>query len=312
MKKELQSLFRDYIDYCVITKELSPQTVRGYKEVGTLFFKIMPEVKYVEDLSHDVITKFFQRLNNRKRLIGREYVIRDIKPSTKRTYGSKLHSFFDWLMLRGDLMKNPITKGDLPKPDYSDKRALERQSIDRILTSILEYSKNSFILKRDLALVYVLLFCGVRRNELVSIKVLDIDLHKASLIVRKETSKSKNTRILPLNAATVRHIEDFLAERRRRNYKCEYLFTSSSQDSKLTVHGLKHIVDRLIKRSGVKFHIHRFRHSYACALVREKVGSVKLQKLMGHTDLRMTERYLRSLDIDDMRGDVEALSLDSF
>ncbi len=312
MKKELQQLFNQYIDYCVNVQGLRPQTIRGYKEVASLFFAQMPEVKYPEDLNDDTITTFFRRIKNRERLVGRAYVRRDLKASTIRTYGSKLHAFFEWLLLRGDLMKNPITKRSLPTPDYSDKRALNRQSIERIITSIIQHSRNSFILKRDLALVQVLLFCGVRRNELLSIKVLDVDFQKATLRVNGNTSKSKKTRVVPLNATVLLHIEDYLAERRRKNYKCEYLFTSSSQDTQLTEHGLKHMVDRLIEQSGVKFHIHQFRHSYASALARANTSSFKIQKLLGHSDLRMTERYLRSTDINDMKQDVEKLSLDSF
>ena len=62
--------------------------------------------------------------------------------------------------------------------------------------------------------------------------------------------------------------------------------------------------------SGVKFHLHRFRHTFTHNLAAKNDSAVKIQKLLGHSDLRMTQRYLRSLTPEDMREDVDRLNID--
>jgi len=100
--------------------------------------------------------------------------------------------------------------------------------------------------------------------------------------------------------------------RKQRRVQCEYLWVSDTLDAKFTEHGLKHWVKRIRTWSGVRFHVHQFRHSFAVALAKDKNNIVFIQKLLGHTDLRMTQKYLRSMGVDDMRDSIDKLSLASF
>ena len=82
-------------------------------------------------------------------------------------------------------------------------------------------------------------------------------------------------------------------------------------DRRLTLHGFKHWVERVIKLSGVKFHLHRFRHTFATNLAMQNAGVIKIQKLMGHSDIKITQTYLRSVSTEDMREDVNKLSFEN-
>ena len=108
------------------------------------------------------------------------------------------------------------------------------------------------------------------------------------------------------------YLSEYLEERKKSKYTTEFMFVSTSSDRGLSAHGLKHWTERIKKLTGMRFHVHQFRHSFACKLARNNVSSYNLQKLMGHTDLRMTERYLRSLSVDDLRDDIERLSVDAW
>ena len=104
------------------------------------------------------------------------------------------------------------------------------------------------------------------------------------------------------------HLKDYLNERKKLGLKTEYLIASSRGDRGLSREGLKHWVKALVKKSGVKFHLHQFRHTFACKLAEKNTNGFKIQKLMGHTDMNMTARYMRSLNTEDMEDDIGKIS----
>ncbi len=310
MSTAIQTQFDKYISYCINTKGLRPKTVQSYRNLFRHFRTIMPELTAVQDITHDRVDDFFARLRARPKRVGNTIVQSGLKASTLRTYGTKLHAFFNWLCERGHLQINPIVKKSLPTPDYSDKRSLSKREVEKIFGAVTQNSQSSILYKRDMAILQVLLFCGLRKNELLSLRVMDIDLVNKTIKVNGETSKSKFTRKMPIAAATVMHLEEYIAERRKSRIDCEYLWVSC-RGQQLTEHGLLHWVKKTRQTSGVRFHLHQFRHTFACMLGRNNVSAVKIQNLMGHRDLRMTQTYLRSLGVADVQDSVQALSLDS-
>lgn len=309
---KLDDEFKEFIDHKKYTCRLRPASIKTYEYVWELFRKQMPEVVAVDDLSPEVITKFFSRLQTRERLVGKAMERTGIKDSTADTYGRRLRSFFEWLVIKGLLDKNPVELKDLPKPVYDDLRALDRQQIEKLIVAVMQNSKNTFIQQRDVAMINVFVFCGLRRGEMLGLKVTDIDFDKALLRVDGETSKSKKSRHVPLHRAALQSLDSYMQARKQNKVQCEYLWVSETQDRPFTEHGLKHWVNRLREWSGVRFHVHQFRHSFACALGKNRVNVVMIQKLLGHYDLRMTQKYLRSMGADDMRDLVQELSLASF
>ena len=107
------------------------------------------------------------------------------------------------------------------------------------------------------------------------------------------------------------YLLEYLQERKKRGCNETHLFVGNNRDRKLGLSGLKHWVNRLSKFSGVKFHIHRFRHTFATNLAMQDVGAIKIQKLMGHADLKMTQTYLRSVSTEEMKEDINKLSFEN-
>jgi site-specific recombinase XerD len=103
-------------------------------------------------------------------------------------------------------------------------------------------------------------------------------------------------------------LQDYLDQRKK--YKTPWLFVSLNQDKELSMDGLINWTRRLNKLSGVKFHLHQFRHTFASNLATNGVGAIQLLKLLGHTDLRMTQVYVRSVNSEDLRSVVNGLSFD--
>lgn len=73
--------------------------------------------------------------------------------------------------------------------------------------------------------------------------------------------------------------------------------------------GLKHWVKKISRLSGVKIYVHRFRQTFAGNLAKQNVNVAKIQKLMGHKEIKVTMTYLRSLAVEDFREDVNKLGI---
>lgn len=306
----LKKLFDEYISECEYTGGLRPETIRTYKEVFKHFSSIMPEIHRADLLSPEAINRFFKILKTRERVVGTKMIKTSIKNSTINTYGSKLRTFFEWLVKRGHIKENPLKKVNLPEPIYDDIRALSRQSVEKILAAILSQPQDGLMLRRDTLMFYVLLMCGLRKGELLGLQVRDVDMKKEVLTVRGETSKSKKTRTIPIHPVVMMHIREYMLERNLRQYKTQYLFVSSLNDTGLSHHGLKHWVNKLKIRSGVKFHLHQFRHTFATNLGNKNVSIIKIQKLMGHSTPKMTGLYLRSIKSEDSRDEINKMSIE--
>jgi len=302
--KELQSFILEFLDECTYAKRLSPITVRGYREVYGTFTRIMPEVNNLDSLTPAVVSQFYKRIDLRRKHKN----LSPIKDSTLRSYYNKLLVFFKWLEQNG--FKDRGTLADRvvkPKyPTYTDEKALDENQIAKIQSAIAMHTTGiPFLNKRDMMIVCILLYTGIRKGELLGLRIHDIDFSNRTLFIYGATSKSKKSRRIPINPILISLFKTYLSDEYRKDSSCPYLLISSQKDVALTEHGLKHWVKRYNKLSGVKFHLHQFRHTLACVLARNNADIVSIKSILGHSSIRMTERYLRSISSESARGFID-------
>ena len=310
MKKNLQQLFDEFQYECEFVRKVKPRTLLAYSNTFRLFIKIVPDCT-LDTLIQSTITQFFKILQERKRIVGKGNIRIGIKKSTVATYWVKLNVFFEWLASQKYIAANPFTQMRFPSPQYDNKEYLKRQQIEKIITGIYSLHNNNILsLKRNLVIFYILLFCGLRREELLLLQVQDIDLVRRILTVRGETSKSGQSRDIPLHSTLIMHLKDYMDSRRK--YTTPFLIVSTLRDEKLTDFGLKHLIDKLKLQTGVRFHVHQLRHTFAVNFLKASNNIIKLKQLMGHKNISITTTYLRCLPTSEFRGDIESMNIDSF
>ncbi len=305
-----QELFKEYIEELTYTKKMSPQTIMGAQVSFNLLMKFRPELK-LEDIDRKTMSEYFKFLETRVQSYEGGRLKRGVKSSTIATRRAKLNGFFNWLVIKRYLKENPFDTMLPVRVLYEDKKYLSQEEVQRILYTVdtIEWSSRLARL-RNKAIFYTLLFSGIRKGELMGLRAEDVDLKKRTLYVRPETSKSRRGRTLPLHRQAVEVLEQYMKQREKK-HTCAELWVSASSDHGLTSHGLKHMVSVVKETSGVNFHLHRFRHTFAVNLLRNKTNVAYLQKLMGHQDLRMTDAYLRCTPMEDTREDVDMLNLNN-
>lgn len=308
----LAQLHSEFVTERRFAARLSQATLRGYRQSFALLQSLMPALT-VEQLTPAAMTQFFSRLASRTRVVGQGGTKVGIKASTVATYRSKLNSFFEWLKARGHISASPFEAMPYPRVEYEDRQYLGRAAVERIFSALVLSAawRSRFLRKRNIALFSTLLYTGIRKGELLGLRVLDIDLDHLEITIRAETSKSRLRRIVPINSKLCLALEDYLEERTKRRHQSEYLFTSSLTDAPFTADGLKHLVEQVKRLAGVPFHVHQFRHTFAVNVLNQGGDVAKLKQLLGHRDIRMTSTYLRSLPTSAMRTDVESVAIDT-
>ena len=172
---------------------------------------------------------------------------------------------------------------------------------------------------RNELLVKLMLQVGARRNEVISIKLSDIDRDNKSVTLRDD--KTGKVRTVPYNDLSPEL--DLWMDKYRASYKpaerSEYLFLTE-QSEQLSPNRMGEIINIAAEEAGIqeimyhdasgnprrKVTPHTLRHTFAVRLLEEGVDVRYVQKLMGHADISQTEVYLRITDNDAAEAYQEA------
>ena len=190
MVTSLQKLFNDFIHECRFVKRRSPQTILRYEAAFKTLLKLLPDIT-LESFTQETFARFCEILQTRARITGKDTVQQGVKDSTIASYQGKLNTFFEWLANRGHIAENPMDFVPRIRPKYEDIKMLRKDEIDKIRAAIENYSCDLLQAKRDRAMVSVLLFCGLRKGELLALQVTDLDMDRRTLTVRAASTISR-------------------------------------------------------------------------------------------------------------------------
>lgn len=134
---------------------------------------------------------------------------------------------------------------------------------------------------RTAAIVYTLLYTGLRVSELAALNIDDVKLGERSGSVTVRNGKGQIARTVPLPAEARHHIRQYLATRTDDE---PALFVSNYK-RRMSVRSIQRVLEKL----GT--HPHAVRHTYARRLVEGGTDIVTVAELMGHADINVTRRY---------------------
>lgn len=312
MAPSLSTLHEQFLAEQRFASRRAEATLCGYRQCFRTLLNLLPGLT-LDGLTPVALTEFFRRLETRTRFVGRGIERRGVKASTVATYRNKLGRFFTWLHRNGHIAASPFSAMPGPRVEYEERQHLSRSSVERIFSHLIlaGAGQSRLLRRRNLALFAILLYTGIRRGELLGLRVSNLNLERRELTIRAETSKSRRSRVVPLNSRALNAVVDYLSELRRVPHATEHLFPGDSRSGALTKDGLAHLVRSVGLRSGVRFHLHQFRHTFAINFLNRGGDVVRLKEILGHRDIRMTSGYLRHLSTHAMRDAVESVTLDT-
>lgn len=167
--------------------------------------------------------------------------------------------------------------------------------------------------KRNTALLLVLLDSGLRVSELCRLKIRDVILKSGECTVSVFGSGRKTkARQVYLGKSARRAIWIYLASRDDGQDADAPLFATTT-GRPLTKDSVGQILSRLGARADVpNVHAHRMRHSFAICYLRNGGDVFTLQRILGHSSMEMTRRYLLLADADDAEAHRRASPVDKW
>ncbi|MGB5417767.1 tyrosine-type recombinase/integrase [Algibacter sp.] len=273
--------FKLFTDYLLLEKNYSKLTVNAYQndlEDFSDFIKSEYETHSINQVNYPQIRNWIVSL------VENGLTNRSINRKV-----SALNTYYKFLLKTGDIDLNPLSKHKALKTSKKIQIPFSEAEIKSVLDDLnfaddFESIRNKFVIE----LFYS---TGIRRIELVELKLSNLDLHNNTL---KVLGKRNKERIVPLLKSVVQTAAKYL------NLRNTLESISDMENLFLTKKGVK-IYETLVYRiineyfslasSKVKKSPHILRHSFATHLLNQGADLNAVKELLGHSSLAATQVY---------------------
>src|SRR3990167_5341405 len=303
METKLPKLIDDFLEYLEIEKNCSKLTIRDYRHYLDVFLdwyiSTIPN-KSLESLELSDIRKYRVFLSNKTDKKGT-----GLKRVTQNYYIIALRSFLRFL-IKNDYKTLEPSKIDLPKTESRSLKFLEREQVDRLVTST-DTSKEEGI--RDRAIMELLFSTGLRVSELTKLNRDQINLDRREFGV---IGKGGRSRIVFVSDRASDWIKNYLNKRKDAfkplfiRYSGRIIEENNGERMRLTARSVERIVKKYVRatRLPVDATVHTLRHSFATDLLTNGADIRSVQEMLGHKNISTTQIYthVTNRQLKDVHG----------
>jgi len=232
----------------------------------------------------------------------------DLQPKTCKRRIAAVSTYHKWMVREGVLKNDPVYFIELPKAPSRLPVYLNEDEISRFVKILEDEAGHRPVVgRRNRALMYLMVFGGLRISEVLAIKETAVTLRDGYPVMVSVIGKGDKERQVPLAEDVARAVlawmetkkalrdDDDLARKFTRKNKeeinSEYLFPGRDGKplNKFTVQ--KKVKTMRAEFGGKKLTPHKLRHTFATSLFRAGVDIKTTQELLGHASIATTQIY---------------------
>lgn len=275
---KLSSVIQLYLMYGE-DRNFSPKTVRWYSDMLRPFSNWLGPDATIKDIKNEAIRDYLHSQRER-----------GFSKFTNHAYARTLKTFIRWLGREGYVGEMAYRSVEMPKvPKYEDV-AVEVLTDTEIAHLLSLLNADNDVGCRDRAIVCLMLESGFRLAEVANLQV--DDLHIKELYV-KVSGKGDKEAYVPIGPTTQKVLSRYMTAFRVPANPMTKTFFLNIYGEPLKYEVIKAMFDRLRKRSGIsRLHPHLLRHTAATRMLANGADLHSVQRLLRHSDLRTTLRYL--------------------
>lgn len=273
---------------CSATLNYSSETIKTRKVCIRRFIAWCEErgLDKPQDITRPVLERYRRYLHLYRKANGEP-----LSFGTQHSHLAPLKAFFKWLAKENHILYNPASDFELPRvPKHLPKNILNQEEIEDMLRQTQVYGDIGI---RDRSIIETFYSTGIRRMELVNLKLQDIDLARGVLTIFE--GKWQKDRVVPIGDRACAWIEKYL-----HDVRPTLVAGDDPGNLFLTEYGQpfsKNRIGDLIKKYkkavGIDKHgeCHLFRHSMATHMLENGADIRYIQAMLGHVNLSSTGIY---------------------
>ena len=286
------------------TEGKTSSTLRGYQEKLGRFVSWC-EDGTLGDFSVELVRQYVSYLQTVPKYEGHPYHSSNghMSDANVRNHVLVLKGFSSWLQREALTEGNTLSRLKVPKGSKKVIETLSDEEIGRLFACL---SQNTSAGGRDVAILLLFLDTGLRCAELLHLGTEDVHIEDQWL---KVMGKGQKERIVPFGSRATKLLQ-----------RCFYYFRPEPliddrfflclDGSAMSENTIKLVFARLSKKADVpRLHIHLLRHTFATRYLMNGGDSLSLQRILGHTTLEMTRRYVDMVAMQRTRSSRRRSSL---
>ncbi len=276
-----------YIEWLQI-QNYSPQTIKGRDHYLSVFIVWCDErsLKRPNEITKPILERYQRHLYLHRKKDGEPLSFR-----SQHTHLVPIRAWFKWLTRQNHILYNPASELDLPR--------LEKRLPKHVLTqteaeTVLNQADTTEPLGiRDRAMLETLYSTGMRRMELIGLKLYDIDVDRGTVMIRQ--GKGKKDRMIPIGDRALAWIDKYLTEVRPELVAGvdEGVLYLTNLSEPFTPNRLTQLVRNYVQSAeiGKTGACHLFRHTMATLMLEHGADIRFIQEMLGHADVSTTQIY---------------------
>lgn len=239
-----------------------------------------------KDITKQILERYQRHLYHYRKKNGKP-----LSFSSQNSRVVSLRAFFKHLNKNNHILYNPAADLDLPRQEKRlPKHVLSVSEVETIL-NVPDVTDSIGI--RDRAILEVLYSTGIRRSELINLRLFDLDSERGTLMVR--LGKGNKDRMVPIGERAIAWIDKY-----RYEVRLEYVQHPDPETLFLTQLGeafspvrMTQMVRRYVDKAdiGKSGSCHLFRHAMATQMLENGADIRHLQEMLGHTSPDTTQIY---------------------
>jgi site-specific recombinase XerD len=238
----------------------------------------------LHEISYDTIRRYYFSVVNQ-----------NVRPRTIRNHIHAIKALFAYYHKHGAMTENPAAEMKLPKLDPAQRKLVSDEDL-AVLLEAAGKQASDYRCVRDKAILSVLIFCAIRRQELLDLRAEDVNLDNKVLVVQK--GKGGKSRQVPLCKEVHQALVDWLAMRQVLKVKRDARLFTIPGGRSMGDFALAKMLREVIAIAGLKgedrIQPHSIRHAGATRMLRNGMDLASISVWLGHSDLKTTAIYLHS------------------
>jgi integrase/recombinase XerC len=268
-----------FLEYLLLEKKYSIHTIKAYKRDLISLQDFCKETYCQENISHInysqirswIVLLVDQKLSNRS--INRKV--------------SSLKSFYKYLQKIKLIDINPLANHKVLKTSKKIQIPFSSSEVNTVLSSFS--IDHSFEASRDRLIVELFYSTGMRRAELINLRVNSVNFAEKQI---KVIGKRNKERLIPLLPSVIKSLQSYIKKRELINSSDSFLFVTQ-KGNKVYETLVYRVINNYFSKvsSKLKKSPHILRHSFATHLLNEGADLNSVKELLGHSSLASTQVY---------------------